>query len=70
VWRPTAYAARQGHLSPDKLTQHDGFPLGRWLSQQRRKARVGVLSSTTIEPLTALDSWITARAITTRWYDH
>ncbi|MEW1849403.1 helicase associated domain-containing protein [Streptomyces albidoflavus] len=49
------YAARHGHLTPDKHTHHDGFPLGRWLGQQRRKARVGVLSTTTIEALTALD---------------
>ncbi|SMF86186.1 helicase associated domain-containing protein, partial [Streptomyces sp. Amel2xC10] len=51
------YAARHGHLTPDKHTHHDDFPLGRWLGQQRRKARAGVLSTTTIEALTALDPW-------------
>ena len=51
------YAAQYGHLTPDKHTRQDGFPLGRWLCQQRRKARAGVLSTTTIEALTALDPW-------------
>ncbi|MBW1600255.1 DNA-binding protein [Streptomyces sp. JJ38] len=52
-----AYATRHGHLTPDKHTRQDGFPLGRWLCQQRRKARAGTLSSATIEALTALDPW-------------
>ncbi|MGQ4334786.1 helicase associated domain-containing protein [Streptomyces hayashii] len=52
-----AYSAQHGHLTPDKHTRQDGFPLGRWLGQQRRKARAGVLSTTTIEALTALDPW-------------
>lgn len=51
------YAARHGHLTPDKHTQHDGFPLGRWLCQQRRKARAGTLSTTTATALTSLDPW-------------
>jgi hypothetical protein len=51
------YAAQHCHLTPDKHTQHEGFPLGRWLCQQRRKARAGVLSTTTVEALTALDPW-------------
>ncbi|WP_314414884.1 helicase associated domain-containing protein [Streptomyces sp. DSM 40484] len=52
-----AYAAQHGHLTPDKHTRQDGFPLGQWPSQQRRKARSGTLSTTTIEALTALDPW-------------
>jgi hypothetical protein len=52
-----AYAARQGHLTPDKHTRQDGFPLGQWLCQQRRKARAGALSTTTATALTSLDPW-------------
>jgi hypothetical protein len=52
-----AYAAHHGHLTPDKHTRQDGFPLGRWLGQQRRKARAGTLSTTTATALTSLDPW-------------
>ncbi|MFK0017086.1 helicase associated domain-containing protein [Streptomyces sp. NPDC091027] len=52
-----AYAIAHGHLTPDKHTRHEGFPLGRWLGQQRRKARTGGLSSTTTAVLTSLDPW-------------
>ncbi|MFD1663703.1 helicase associated domain-containing protein [Streptomyces caeni] len=52
-----AYAALHGHLSPSADTHHDGFPLGRWLVQTRRKARQGRLSPTTTQALRALDPW-------------
>ncbi|MFJ2272269.1 helicase associated domain-containing protein, partial [Streptomyces sp. NPDC087849] len=52
-----AYAAQHGHLTPDKHTRQDGFPLGRWLCQQRRKQRAGTLSTTTATALTSLDPW-------------
>ncbi|WP_403551681.1 helicase associated domain-containing protein [Streptomyces iakyrus] len=49
------YAAQHGHLTPDKHTRQAGFPLGQWLGQQRRKARAGTLSATTVAALTSLD---------------
>ncbi|MEU9575402.1 helicase associated domain-containing protein [Streptomyces massasporeus] len=49
------YATRHGHLTPDKDTQQNGFPLGIWLCQQRRKRRTGTLSTATA--LTSLDPW-------------
>ncbi|MEV8311907.1 Helicase associated domain protein [Streptomyces flavidovirens] len=52
-----AYAQAHGHLSPSADTHHDGFPLGRWLVQTRRKARQGCLSPTTTHALTSLDPW-------------
>ncbi|MFC5905197.1 helicase associated domain-containing protein [Streptomyces zhihengii] len=52
-----AYAAQHGHLTPDKHTRQDGFPLGQWLGQQRRHARAGTLSATTAAALTSLDPW-------------
>ncbi|MEV2196514.1 helicase associated domain-containing protein [Streptomyces phaeochromogenes] len=52
-----AYAALNGHLSPSADSQHDGFPLGRWLVQKRRAARQGRLSSTTSQVLEDLDPW-------------
>ncbi|MGW1616552.1 helicase associated domain-containing protein [Streptomyces sp. NPDC002285] len=52
-----AYAALHGHLSPSADTQHDGFPLGRWLVQTRRKAGQGRLAPTTSQALQAIDSW-------------
>ncbi|MFE4758247.1 Helicase associated domain protein [Streptomyces mirabilis] len=52
-----AYAAAHGHLAVLKKTQHHGFALGRWLIQQRRKARAGLLSARTLQELTVLDPW-------------
>ncbi|CAL9669984.1 hypothetical protein SUDANB145_07364 (plasmid) [Streptomyces sp. enrichment culture] len=40
-----AYATLHGHLAVSIHTHQDGFPLGRWLVQQRRKARSGRLSA-------------------------
>ncbi|MEV5901863.1 helicase associated domain-containing protein [Streptomyces sp. NPDC052127] len=51
------YAQAHGHLSPSADTHHDGFPLGRWLVQTRRKARQGRLSPTTTQALDNLDPW-------------
>ncbi|NBM21222.1 helicase associated domain-containing protein [Streptomyces sp. GC420] len=51
------YAAQHGHLTPDKHTHHNGFPLGQWLGQQRHKARAGTLSTTTAAALTHLNPW-------------
>lgn len=52
-----AYAAAHGHLAVFTHTQHHGFALGRWLIQQRRKARAGLLSAHTLQELTVLDPW-------------
>ncbi|MEV4881429.1 Helicase associated domain protein [Streptomyces cyaneofuscatus] len=52
-----AYAVQHGHLTPDKHTRQDGFPLGTWLSRQRRNARAGTLSATTAAALASLDPW-------------
>jgi hypothetical protein len=52
-----AYAAKYGHLAVFTHAQHDGFSLGRWLIQQRRKARAGLLSARTLQELTVLDPW-------------
>ncbi|MBT2398829.1 helicase associated domain-containing protein, partial [Streptomyces sp. ISL-100] len=52
-----AYAQTHGHLSPSADTHHDGFPLGRWLVQTRRKARQGRLSPSTTQALENLDPW-------------
>lgn len=52
-----AYAQVHGHLSPSADTHHDGFPLGRWLVQTRRKARQGRLSPATTHTLETIDPW-------------
>ncbi|MEV7189808.1 helicase associated domain-containing protein [Kitasatospora sp. NPDC093102] len=49
-----AYAAEHGHLVPSKTTEHNGFPLGRWLGQQRVHARQGRLSEAIRKPVTGL----------------
>ncbi|WP_239487014.1 helicase associated domain-containing protein [Streptomyces durocortorensis] len=51
------YALAHGHLSPSADTHHDGFPLGRWLVETRRKARQGQLALTTSRALEDLDAW-------------
>ncbi|MDX3588926.1 helicase associated domain-containing protein [Streptomyces europaeiscabiei] len=51
------YAQAHGHLSPSADTHHDGFPLGRWLVQTRRKARQGRLAPTTSHTLDTLAPW-------------
>ncbi|MEU1091561.1 helicase associated domain-containing protein [Streptomyces sp. NPDC005576] len=51
------YAVAHGHLSPSADTHHDGFPLGRWLVETRRKARQGHLAPTTSRALEDLDAW-------------
>ncbi|WP_276328667.1 MULTISPECIES: helicase associated domain-containing protein [Streptomyces violaceusniger group] len=52
-----AYATLHGHLAVSIHAHQDGFPLGRWLVQQRRKARSGQLSARTLQELTVLDPW-------------
>ncbi|WP_443073185.1 Helicase associated domain protein [Streptomyces sp. S465] len=52
-----SYAAEHGHLAVSKHTRRHGFALGRWLIQQRRKARAGLLSARTLQELTLLDPW-------------
>jgi hypothetical protein len=51
------YATIHGNLAVPTPTQHNGFPLGRWLLQQRRKARTGRLSPRTLQELATLDPW-------------
>jgi hypothetical protein len=51
------YAATYGNLAVPTPTQHNGFALGRWLLQQRRKARTGRLSPRTLQELATLDPW-------------
>ncbi|MCX2928486.1 Helicase associated domain protein [Streptomyces sp. NEAU-W12] len=52
-----AYAALNGHLACSKDTRHDGFSLGDWLVQTRRKARQGRLAPTTTHTLDTIDPW-------------
>ncbi|WP_263869495.1 helicase associated domain-containing protein [Streptomyces sichuanensis] len=52
-----AYAALHGHLSCSKDTRHDGFALGDWLVQTRRKARQGRLAPTTSQALDTIAPW-------------
>ncbi|MET8709303.1 helicase associated domain-containing protein [Streptomyces californicus] len=52
-----AHATLHGHLAVSIHIHQDGFPLGRWLVQQRRKARSGQLSARTLHELTVLDPW-------------
>ncbi|MEV6726188.1 helicase associated domain-containing protein [Streptomyces xanthochromogenes] len=51
------YAQAHGHLACSKDTRHDGFALGDWLVQTRRRARQGRLSPTTTQALEDLDPW-------------
>ncbi|MDW4910702.1 Helicase associated domain protein [Streptomyces sp. ADMS] len=51
------YAALNGHLSCSKDTHHDGFALGDWLVQTRRRARQGRLAPTTTHTLDTIDPW-------------
>nr|WP_262928385.1 helicase associated domain-containing protein [Streptomyces sp. CBMA29] len=51
------YATTYGNLAVPTPTQHNGFALGRWLLQQRRKARTGRLSPRTRQELATLDPW-------------
>ncbi|WP_256333611.1 helicase associated domain-containing protein [Streptomyces sp. cf386] len=46
-----------GHLACSKDTRHDGFALGDWLVQTRRRARQGRFSPTTTQVLEDLDPW-------------
>ncbi|MFJ7182395.1 Helicase associated domain protein [Streptomyces massasporeus] len=50
-----AYAARHGHLAAPVDEIHDGFPLGRWMATQRKRAET--LTEQRANALTALDRW-------------
>ncbi|MFI5635378.1 Helicase associated domain protein [Streptomyces sp. NPDC051664] len=52
-----AWADTTGSLCVPKGTHHDGFPLGTWLLQQRRKAGQGRLSPATLHALNTIDPW-------------
>uniref|UniRef100_UPI0031E08E2C helicase associated domain-containing protein n=1 Tax=Streptomyces hawaiiensis TaxID=67305 RepID=UPI0031E08E2C len=52
-----AYAALHGHLACSRDTRHDGFALGDWLVQTRRRARQGGLAPTALHALDTLDAW-------------
>lgn len=52
-----AFATLHGHLAVSTHAHQDGFSLGCWLVQQRRKARSGGLSAHTLQELTVLDPW-------------
>lgn len=52
-----AWAEETGNLCVPKSTHHDGFPLGVWLIQQRRKAGQRRLSPATLHTLNEIDPW-------------
>ncbi|WP_437051086.1 helicase associated domain-containing protein [Streptomyces sp. enrichment culture] len=52
-----AWAKKTGSLCVPKSTHHEGFPLGTWLIQQRRKAGQRRLSPATLHALDAIDPW-------------
>ncbi|MFD5475275.1 Helicase associated domain protein [Streptomyces sp. NPDC127105] len=52
-----AWAEETGNLCVPKSAQHEGFPLGAWLIQQRRKAGQRRLSPATLHALDTIDPW-------------
>ncbi|MDW8809608.1 Helicase associated domain protein [Streptomyces scabiei] len=52
-----AYAAAHHTLAVAYSTVHDGFPLGRWLNDQRQQARCDATPTARHQALTALDPW-------------
>ncbi|WP_314414836.1 helicase associated domain-containing protein [Streptomyces sp. DSM 40484] len=52
-----AYAAAHRTLAVAYSTLHDGFPLGRWLNDQRQQARRETTPSARHQALTAIDPW-------------
>ncbi len=52
-----AYTAAHHTLAVAYSTVHDGFPLGRWLNDQRQQARRETTPSARYQALTAIDSW-------------
>ncbi|OUC93014.1 Helicase associated domain protein [Streptomyces swartbergensis] len=52
-----AYAALHHTLAVAYSTVHDGFPLGRWLNDQRQQARRETTPNARHQALTAIDPW-------------
>lgn len=52
-----AYAAAHHTLAAAYSTAHDGFPLGRWLNDQRQQARRETTPNARHQALTAIDPW-------------
>ncbi len=52
-----AWAQEHGHLTVTGDTYHDGYPLGRWLRHQRKRAARGRLPEDRTHALVALDPW-------------
>jgi hypothetical protein len=52
-----AWADRHGHLTVPGDARHDGYPLGKWLSAQRKRAARGQLPDKRAQALAALDPW-------------
>ncbi|WP_244190809.1 helicase associated domain-containing protein, partial [Streptomyces caeruleatus] len=52
-----AYAAAHHTLAVAYSTAHDGFPLGRWLNDQRQQARRETTPNARHQALTAIDPW-------------
>ncbi|MQY16923.1 hypothetical protein SRB5_71270 [Streptomyces sp. RB5] len=52
-----AYAARHGHLCAPTSARQDGFTIGKWLHNQRVRARRGQLDPAVNRTLTGLDPW-------------
>ncbi|MCL6737413.1 helicase associated domain-containing protein [Streptomyces neyagawaensis] len=52
-----AYAAAHRTLAAASSTVHDGFPLGRWLNDQRQQARRETIPTARHQALTAIDPW-------------
>ncbi|MFD7232113.1 helicase associated domain-containing protein [Streptomyces sp. NPDC059881] len=52
-----AWADQHGHLTVAGDTCHDGYPLGKWLAHQRKRAARGRLPEDRAHALAALDPW-------------
>ncbi|MFF9542711.1 helicase associated domain-containing protein [Streptomyces albidoflavus] len=52
-----AYAAAHHTLAVAYSTVHDGFPLGRWLNDQRQQARHETTPTARHQALTTIDTW-------------
>ncbi|MFE9968252.1 helicase associated domain-containing protein [Streptomyces sp. NPDC005525] len=51
------WADQHGHLAVTGDTSHDGYPLGKWLAHQRKRAARGRLPDDRARALAALDPW-------------
>ncbi|WP_184503325.1 DEAD/DEAH box helicase [Streptomyces botrytidirepellens] len=52
-----AWAQEHGHLAAPQHAMHGGHPVGRWISECRRRARSGSLAPTQEEALRSIDPW-------------